>query len=89
MKIKVEIFDEEVIETAKSLVAERLAGKIYDEMLSLEKNLYRKAVKEVTRDVIKEHQDELIDRSVASAAKAIANKGVAKLLKEYTNGEID
>ena len=80
MKIVVEIPDEEITTAVKEIVAERIAKEITSKWYAgLE---YRRDIKEVIREVIKEDKENLADRAVAAAAKSIENSAVKKMLNQ-------
>lgn len=81
MKIVVEISDDEILEAAKSLVAEKVANDIFGEYRS-GKYCYRNAIKEIVREVIKGDIDNLSERAVAAASKSIENKAVKKMMEK-------
>lgn len=78
MRFTIEISDEEIIEQAKQIAAEKLARQIRDDYY--EGRVLRKMAKEVMREAIRENMDILADRAVSAAAKSIENRAVKKLL---------
>lgn len=85
MKIVVEIPDEEITAAVKEIVTERVANAITSEWYAGRE--YRRDIKEVVREVIKEDKKNLADRAVAAAAKSIENSAVKKMLNQITEGE--
>lgn len=85
MKFQIEISDEEVKEMAKRLLADKLVQEI-DSGHGFGWT-YRKDVKEVVRDVLKERMDDLSNRAVQAASKSIENRAVKKLLDKLRDEE--
>lgn len=85
MKFQIEISDEEVKEMAKRLLADKLVQGI-DSGHGFGWT-YRKDVKEVVRDVLKERMDDLSNRAVQAASKSIENRAVKKLLDKLMDEE--
>ena len=87
MKITIEIPDDEI----KKAVSEKLSGYIAERLLEREWTgegySYRKAIKEVVRELIRSDINNLSDRAVETAAKSIETKGVKKMLEKMTKGE--
>ena len=85
MKIVVEIPDEEITAAVKEIVTERIAKEITSGWYAGRE--YRRDIKEVVREVIKEDKENLADRAVAAAAKSIENSAVKKMLNQIAEGE--
>ena len=79
MKIEVEIPDDEIIGLAKQIAAEKMAQNMVAST-KYDARVYRNAIKEVIREVIRGDIENLSDRAVAAASKSIENKAVKKLL---------
>lgn len=78
MKVTLEIPEEEILEMAKRIAAERLADAMRDRYY--EARSLDRSIKEVIRESIKPNMDTLADRAVSAAAKSIENRAVKKLL---------
>ena len=78
MKFEIEINDEEVKELAKKLMVEKLMREI-DSGHGFGFT-YRRDVKEIIREVLRERMDDLSDRAVQAASKSIENRAVKKLI---------
>lgn len=85
MKITVNIDDQELIEAAKEVAIRRIADDIVSRIR--EGNIYKNAVKECIREVIRQNIDDLSDRAVTAAAKTIENKAMKKMLDKVLNEE--
>ena len=81
MKIEVEIPDDEIIGLAKQIAAEKMAQNMVAST-KYDARVYRNAIKEVIREVIRGDIENLSDRAVAAASKSIENKAVKKLLEK-------
>lgn len=82
MKITVEIDEQEIFDAAMKIVAEKVAKEILGKYRGSENYCYRKAIKEIVREVIKSDIDNLSDRAVQAASVSIANKGLKKISAE-------
>lgn len=77
MKITVNIDDQEMIEAAKEIAIQRIAVDIFSNLRS--GNIYKNAIKECIREVIKQNIDDLSSRAVTAASKTIENKAIKKM----------
>lgn len=77
MKIEIEIPDEEL----KAMVSEKLSERIAKNMYHgwHEEYVYKKEIKEVVREYIKNDIDNLSERAVTAAAKSIENRSLKKI----------
>lgn len=77
MKIEIEIPDEEL----KAMVSEKLSETIAQNMYHgwHEGYVYKKEIKEVVREYIKNDIDNLSERAVTAAAKSIENHSLKKI----------
>ena len=78
MKLTIEIPEDEILERAKEICAERVAKELYSAYSS--GYAYRKMIKEIVREVIRADIDNLSERAVSAASKSIENRAVKKLL---------
>lgn len=85
MKIELEIKDEEVVDLAKKILAEKLVSEI-DSGHGFGWT-YRKDVKEIIREVLKERMDDLSERAVQAASKSVENRAVKKLIDKLKDEE--
>ena len=85
MKVTLEIPEEEILEMAKRIAAERLADAMRDRYY--EARSLDRSIKEVIRESIKPNMDTLADRAVSAAAKSIENRAVKKLLDKLKEEE--
>lgn len=85
MKITVNIDDQELIEVAKEVAIRRIADDIFSGFRA--GNIYKNAVKECIREVIRQNIDDLSNRAVTAAAKTIENKAMKKMLDKVMNEE--
>lgn len=82
MKIEYEIDDSEIIEIAKSIAAERVADKLFNGRASYDRNVLVRAYKEICREIIYAHKEEIIDRVVIQATAEVKKKAIQKLLND-------
>lgn len=87
MKITVNIDDQELIEAAKEVAIRRIADDISGGFRA--GNIYKNAVKECIREVIKQNIDDLSSRAVTAASKAIENKAAIKKMFDKVLTEAD
>jgi hypothetical protein len=85
MKIAIEIPDEEIMEAAKKIVAERIADAMYEGWH--EGRAYREDIKQVVREIIRADINNLSERAVTAASKSIENRAVKKLLDKLQEEE--
>ena len=78
MKIEIEINENDILEEAKKIVAEKVAKGILENYTS-SGYCYRHAIKDVVREVIKSDIDNLSDRAVKAASTSITNKAFKKI----------
>ena len=78
MKLTLEIPEDEILERAKEICAERVAKELYSTYG--EGRYYRNTIKEIVREVIRADIDNLSERAVSAASKSIENRAVKKLL---------
>ena len=81
MKIEVEIPDDEIIGLAKQIAAEKMAQNMVAST-KYDARVYRNAIKEVIREVIRGDIENLSNRAVEAASKSIENRAVKKLLEK-------
>ena len=77
MKITVEIPDEELKEMVMQNIADRIATNMYHGWH--EGYVYKKEIKEVIREYIKDDIDNLSERAITAAAKSIENRSLKKI----------
>ena len=83
MKLEIEIDENEILEEAKKLIVESIAGKMLNEYRnSPERYCYRNVIKECVREVIKSDIDNLSERAIKAASVSITNKGLKKVSTE-------
>lgn len=87
MKITVNIDDQELIEAAKEAAIRRIADDIFGGFRA--RNIYKNAVKECIREVIKQNIDDLSSRAVTAASKTIENKAAIKKMFDKVLTEAD
>lgn len=81
MKITVEIPDEEIESAVTKLLTERISENLYEKWRG-EGYAYRKDIKAIIRELMKENMDDFTDRAVKAAAASIENRGIKKLMEE-------
>lgn len=84
MQVKIDIPEAEIYEASKEIVAKAVADRLLGEYYTSEKYCYRKVIKEIVRDVIKEDKESLENRAVAAASASIENKAIKKLMAQLT-----
>lgn len=77
MKITVNIDDQELIKAAKEVAIRRIADDIFSGFRA--GNIYKNAVKECIREVIRQNIDDLSGRAVTAAAETIKNRAIKKI----------
>ena len=86
MKIEIEIPDDEL----KTMVMDKLSERISQHMYNgwHEGYVYKKEIKEIVRECIKNDIDNLSERAVTAAAKSIENRSLKKIADSLvkTNG---
>jgi len=83
MKLEIEIDENEILEEAKKLIVESIAGKMLNEYRNThERYCYRNVIKECVREVIKNDIDNLSERAIKAASVSITNKGLKKVSTE-------
>lgn len=85
MKIEIDISDEEIEAMVKEKLTERIAQSMYHGWH--EGYVYRKEIKEIVREVIKNDIDNLSKRAVESASKSIENRALKKFADSLLNAE--
>lgn len=85
MEITIKIDDEEIQEMATRIIAE----KIVKELNSGHGMgyTYRRDVKAIIREILRENIDDLSGRAVAAASKSIENRAVKKLIDQLQEGK--
>ena len=81
MKITVEIPDEEIESAVIKLLTERISENLYEKWRGAG-YAYRKDIKAIIRELMKENMDDFTDRAVKAAAASIENRGIKKLMEE-------
>ena len=82
MKIEYDIDDGEIIEMAKNIAAERVADELFGGRSSYDRNVLVGAYKEICREIIYAHKEEIIDRVVIQATAEVKKKAIQKLLND-------
>ena len=82
MKVEFDINDEEVMSMVKKMVAERIVDDLFSDRCTYERSVLASMYKEVCREIIYEHKDEIVDKVVAQATVEVKKKAVQKLLSE-------
>ena len=81
MKITIEIDEAELTERVMSICAAQLAEELHKKW-SAERYDFRKVVKAIMLDYVKENAAELMERCVAASTESITRRGVQKLLEQ-------
>lgn len=79
MKLTINIPEDELLEMAKTMAAERIASRILESEWG-DGCFYRRTIKEAVREVIRSDIDALSERAVRAASKSIENRAVKKLI---------
>ena len=88
MKIIVEADEQEIIDEAKEKVADWIAKKLEQELFGRNSISYHfhNEVREITREILKSHYDELAKEAVDAAAVSLSNRAIkskiSKILEE-------
>lgn len=81
MKVEFDISDEEVMGMVKKMVAERIVDDLFSDKCTYERNVLASMYKEVCREIIYQHKDEIVDKVVAQATVEVKKKAVQKMLE--------
>lgn len=66
----------------KKMVAERIVDNLFSDKSTYDRRVLASMYKEVCREIIYEHKDEIVDKVVAQATVEVKKKAVQKLLSE-------
>lgn len=85
MEITIKIDDEEIQEMATRIIAEEIVKELNSgHGMGF---TYRRDVKAIIREILRENIDDLSDRAVAAASKSIENRAVKKLIDQLQEGK--
>lgn len=82
MIIEFEIDEKELQRLVKDKIVEEMAQRILSERGSYDKNVYKRALREVVDDVCLQKRDEYFDLVVEKTADKIARKAMKDKIKE-------
>lgn len=84
MTITIEVSDEELKDKIMEIVAERAASGIFDKM-GRAKYMFDRDIQRAVKEMLKDNIEEITDRAVLSASRAIEYRGVKKLMDKFTD----
>lgn len=85
MEITIKIDDEEIQEMATRIIAEKIVKELNSgHGMGF---TYRRDVKAIIREILRENIDDLSGRAVAAASKSIENRAVKKLIDQLQEGK--
>lgn len=85
MEIVIKIDEEEVQEMATKIIAEKIVREI-DSGHGMGYT-YRRDVKAIIREILRDNIDDLSNRAISAAAKSIENRAVKKLIDQLQESE--
>lgn len=87
MELKVVIDEKEISEIAVDMLAKRTVAEMKDSLFgeshyNFLRRVYKENVQKEIRDIVKAHEEDIIEKAIGEAARIIAKKALPKYIEK-------